>query len=109
MSTRQRVIDMARQRIQPRDIAVRLNCAPDTVYQYISAARRAGMRIPKFTNGRPNKTAGYAHISHDTAAALLPHADRRGIPLRVLAKQLLEVIARDDLVDAILDDGGRDD
>ncbi len=109
MSTKQRVIDLAHQRVQPCDIAVRLNCAPDTVYQYISAARRAGMRIPKFTNGRPNQTAGYAHINHETAAALRPHADRRGIPLRVLAKRLLAEVARDDLVDAILDDGGCDD
>jgi hypothetical protein len=109
MSTRQRVIDLAHQRIPPRDIAVRLNCAPDTVHQYISAARRAGMCIPKFTNGRPNTTAGYAHINHETAAALRPHADRRGLPLRVLAKRLLAEIARDDLVDAILDDGGCDD
>lgn len=36
--------------------------------------------------------------------ALKPDAERRGLPVSSLAHALLEVIARDQMVDAVLDD-----
>ncbi len=109
MTTRQQVIDLALQNTPPRDIAVMLNRTRATVYHYLFLARRAGVNIPEFRGGARITTAGYMHISNDTAALLRPHAARRGIPPRDLARRILETVAGNDLVDAVLDDGGHDD
>lgn len=40
----------------------------------------------------------------DLLDRLRPHADRRGITVNALARRIIDTVADDDLIDAILDD-----
>jgi len=44
------------------------------------------------------------NVSPDTLELLEPHAKRRGISVRELARQILFAAADDDMIDGILDD-----
>jgi hypothetical protein len=45
------------------------------------------------------------HVSAHTMRALAPHAEARDIHVNVLARKILETIAAEGMVDAVLDDG----
>lgn len=44
-------------------------------------------------------------VSAKTLASLSPHADRRGLHVNHLARLIVEMVARDNMIDAVLDDG----
>lgn len=106
MRKQDHAVEMARQGVPPRQIASRLSLRAGTVRSYISKARRAGEDIPLFPTGRPDTcTCGHSlAIEQEFMARLAPHAHSRGMTVRVLARLLLEQIARDGLVEAVLDD-----
>lgn len=80
------------------DVARHLGCVP----QYVTAtARRNGLTFVK----HQSKMRKVLHITNPTAAAFMGPAEARGVKVHELAKLLLERIASDKLVDAILDDG----
>lgn len=112
MSRRDQAIEMAKRGIPPRLIAPRL-IAPRlsiglaTVRSYIAKARQAGEDIPRFRSpGRPLAKVSVLslQLNIETCPRLAPHAHARGLTVRILAQRLLEQIARDGLVEAVLDD-----
>lgn len=104
-SNRERCISMAQKNIAPPDIACALKIAPGTVHGYLSDARKAGVAVPyfKWNSGRTH-TGLIATMSQEAAELLRPDAAARGLSTERLAARLLEAIARDHMVDAILDD-----
>lgn len=96
--------------VRPGDIAERLGLSRQRVYMRISWLRRVGEEIPEFPRG-PLQRDGQRQfrvrgIEADLLERLAPHAEARGLSAAVLAGRLLNVIARDGLTDAILDDTG---
>ncbi|WP_296763052.1 hypothetical protein [Sediminimonas sp.] len=109
---RDRILDLARQGHPPREISEMLGLGGKTVSDLLSRERRKGADIPFFKTG---PTAGRTRFvildpPDGLRDALIPHAEARGITVSELAGALLQTaVAHDDLVDAILDDGGEDD
>ncbi len=105
----QQIIDLAKSGVPPREIRHRLE-PPATMYHIygvISAARDAGEPIQRFntTGFRPTATAVF--VARDHYEAINGAAQKRGISRAELVRRLMTVIVRDKLLDAILDDGGR--
>jgi len=87
------------------EIAKRLGLLESTVSSHIDYARKK-RGLPPLRKRRPSETAARTvAVPRDVLAALGPAAARRGITINELARQLLEAIADDDIVDAVLDDG----
>lgn len=104
MDNRQKSIELALSGMPPREIVNIVNVAVDTVYQYLREARHEGIEFPPFKSpGRP-VNGPLSRPLHPVIAALKPHAELRRISVTTLAHRLLTTIARDDLVDAVLDD-----
>jgi len=94
--------------VRPGEIAERLGLSRQRVYMRIGWLRRTGDEIPEFPRG-PLRRDGQRQlrirgVEADLLERLAPHAEARGVSAVTLAGRLLNVIARDDLVDAILDD-----
>ena len=100
------ILELARRRIPPRQIAEQLECPIRSVYATISAARRGGEAIPKFTpvpaginKGRPVRVPG------DIFEALHRQAEMRGFgSATALATAILGAVVDDQLFDAVLDE-----
>ena len=94
--------------VRPGDIAERLGLSRQRVYMRIAWLRNTGEDIPQFSRGPLRAgTKGRAivrGVQPDLFDRLRPHASARGIAASSLAGRLLNVIARDGLTDAILDD-----
>jgi len=103
-----KVVDMALEGTPPRVIADRLELAPEAVHYELRNARKQGVEIPPFRCGRSPKEFRTLRIAPEAMRPLVAHADLRRIPTVKLAERLLECIAADDLVDAVLDDGAAD-
>jgi hypothetical protein len=79
-------------------------------------ARRGGARIPRYdaagkhaaprSPSEPRSIATYVFMSSEVVAALTPEAARRKLTPKGLARELLTRIVEDNLIDAVLDDGG---
>ena len=96
-SNNPRIVEMAIQRIPPREIASQLNLHVDDVYSRIRAARREGHDIPHFNAKTPvAKTEAAASglpqivIPNRLHALLVREADRRGKSPAETAQRLLE-------------------
>jgi len=90
------------QGLQTREIARRIGIEPKTVSALeASQNRKDATRVQSSDLPSWNTVA----IDADTLRALRPHAARRGITVATLARKLLIVLADDNLVDALLDDG----
>lgn len=111
MVERDEIIALARQGNPPREIAARMGLDANTVSCLLSYERRKGAPIPYFPTG-PGRIGRTRFVICDPPAglreALAPHAAARGMSISELAGALLLAITRDDLVDAVLDDGGAD-
>ncbi len=46
------------------------------------------------------------NLSNLLSAKLLPYASKRGITVRALVSKILQTVARENLIDAVLDDDG---
>lgn len=111
---RDKAIELAQRGMRPGTIAREFGVAPDVIYQLLSGARRAGVDIPRFAGGPfPDAKKNGNQLRVRIAPRHLPALDRaandRGISRSQLVSRLLEVLVMDDLVDAILDDGGHAD
>lgn len=93
------VLAMRAQGLTSRQIAQRIGIEIKTVSALEGSAARVN-REPKRDLPSWNSVA----IDMDTLRALRPHAARRGVSVTQLARELLHVLADDDLVDALLDD-----
>lgn len=107
MKTRDRVIALAKQGVAPSEIAVRVQRAPQSVYDYLKKARKDGVKIPRFPTGpKPQAQATFVAIGTPSMKKLRPQATRRGMSVPELVAELTRVIADDGLVGSILDDTG---
>ncbi|GAN14133.1 hypothetical protein I6G65_16015 [Sphingomonas paucimobilis] len=84
-----------------REIARRVGIEPKTVSALEASQNR---RDTSRTQGSNLPSWNTVAIDADTLRALRPHAARRGISVVALARNLLIVLADDNLVDALLDD-----
>ena len=105
-------------RVGLKDEVIRLHFEnPDATTEDIAAAlgvgaeyvrctfRRNGLTAPKKKDGEPKQLAAKPLIlSSATADRLKPSARQRGITVERLAYMILQVVATDRMVDAILDD-----
>lgn len=101
------VIDLALQRVPPRVIAHRLNLPREKVYTVLQSARRNGLELPRFSCKAGNLSPGPTRTvltETTTLDALVPHATKRGWSVNALCRLLLQAIADEQLVDAVLDD-----
>ena len=103
MSLQPEIVARALANQPPSDIAKALGCRRATVYDYIWKARASGVDIPYFRTGKP-KGSMRVCLSPQVRAALLPHADRRGLDPQELALALLQCVIDAGLIDAVLDD-----
>ena len=103
---RARIVALAKDGAQRVDIAREIGCSRQTVYTVICAARQRGEAIPHGAAGRDAQWDRRPRVFVDRALLdrLQPHADARAVPVRDLARLILTTVARDNLVNAILDD-----
>lgn len=82
------------------EIAERIGMTLSSVRSARSTGRRAAIRCGQTT---PDGRAVALPI--ETLRDLRPHAERRGLHVTALVRQLLDLVIADGLVDAVLDDG----
>lgn len=102
------VLALAKRGVRPCEIAEQTGLSSNAVYTRLAYYRRHGCDIPRFTGGpRKNGTARLyiTDVAPDLRNLLEPHAARRDQTINELARDLLDMVAREGLVDAILDDG----
>jgi hypothetical protein len=97
------VVAMAARGDAPAAIAAAAGCSAQTVYHYAWAARRMGHQIPARLPS--SARLGLPRLPRDIAAQLGRAAARRGVTAERLARDILEAVIADDLIDAVLDDG----
>ena len=93
-----KIVALAMQRMPPKDIALRLNVHPNTVYLRIRQARQAGKVIPAFNAHSPSpsgepETSGSTKqlvVSMRLYSLLVTEAERRGLTPTEAAQRLLE-------------------
>jgi hypothetical protein len=107
-----RIIAMARQGIRPNRIAILMKVAPNIVSVTLWQARQDGVAIPSFGTAGRKKGLGadaaavaLANLGEETRARLTEAGAARGIGAAETARRLLTIVARDGLIDAVLDDG----
>lgn len=103
------ILAKAKAGVPPREIAPAGN--RDLVYSVLREARRRGEDIPRFTGGGKGRPAGWKllRLEPEVIVRLTPGAEARGISVKQMIADLLDVIASENLADAILDDGGNGD
>lgn len=105
------VLVLAQKGHPPREIADALGMKVPTASWYLQNLRKAGHPVPFFRQGRPPQVAvetSILSIPSSVLSGLQPDASRRGMEVGPFVCRLLDAIASDGLVDAILDDkGGR--
>lgn len=104
MTTLERVIYHAKAGRMPIEIAALTGLERKSVHNYLCKARSLGHDIPRFKKGEIVRRTSSVRVSHLTLGGLCAAASRRGLTERALATNLLEIIIRDGLADAILDD-----
>lgn len=100
-SQRGAIIALAARGLDAAGIITETGLSPNVVHaRLVDAKRKAGRTGPRRRHSTPLEK-----LMTDAARdALRPHAARRDLSLPQLCSQLLEAIARDGMVDAILDD-----
>lgn len=90
--------------LRPVLIAKRTGLRAETVSRTMSRLRASGVPIKVHPPGRLKGPMG-ARLTESARRALTQAAAARGVSLGMLKRQLLETIATDGMVDAVLDDG----
>jgi len=101
--TYMRVVDYTSNGCQPLEIASILNICVQTVYAKVREARSNGINIPQISRAEAVKRR--IPITPEIRRSLEPHALARGLTPIELGERLICVIAENDLVNAVLDDG----
>lgn len=104
-----KVADLALAGTRPPAIARELGIEIGSVYYRIKAARRGGIKVPKFNSHVPPQPRRWVRMTDAVRQQLEPVAGVRGMDVIDLAETILKVVAEDDLVDAVLDDWSGDD
>lgn len=114
--TRARIVAMAKDGIRPAMIDRAMpSVGLANIYTAISTARKAGVNIPPFPairmprDGRLPRSLSIEVAALKNRPALLAAAKCRGMTETRLVRRLLDVVLRDGMIDAILDDGVNSD
>lgn len=91
------VVALRGQRLGTTEIAARIGIEPKTVIALEVSASRSK------TRAEGSRTVLF---SIDLLDRLSPHAARRGVSANTLARQIVETVLDDGIVDAVLDDKG---
>lgn len=97
--------------LSTEEVAELLGVVPNTVYRYLSKARRAGVPVPRRYPGAGPKTpvaSRRVHLPARLKRLVEPFAIAKDISPEELAHRLLEATIADDLVDAVLGEAERD-
>lgn len=94
------------QAVPASEIARRLGVTTQRVHSVLHYLRRHGAVFPPVRLGKRCGPQGaqLTRLNAETRAALEPHAIARGMETKALAVRILDVVIRDNLIDAILDD-----
>ena len=96
------VIDLRQKGLDYHEIAARIGVPPKTVAALESSAGRARKRRPAEANGRT------VVFPIDLLERLQPHAAARNVTVNELARRIVDTVIDDNLVGAVLDDGGEE-
>ena len=99
--------ELGRQGLSNQAIGERLGLKLSTIQTYMCEARALGMPAPP-RGSRSYQQRWQQHIGPEARAALKSQAKARGMTIGQLATALVEAIARDGLIEAVLDDGDKD-
>ncbi len=101
------VVGLRAQGVPTREIARKLGIAIKTVSALErSGARKAGVRVAE-PRGLTTEGGQAVVVSLDALRALRPHAAKRNLSVNALVRRLIDTVADEGMVDAVLDDGGR--
>ncbi|MET4130704.1 hypothetical protein [Roseovarius sp. MBR-6] len=97
---------LAGQAVPASEIARRIGVTPNRVHSVLAYLRRNGAEFPRIKMGPSNAPQGarLTRLSGEVRAALAPYAAARQMSVKALSVQILQIVARDRLVDAIIDD-----
>jgi Mn-dependent DtxR family transcriptional regulator len=100
------VAELALQSVRASEIARRIGVTPNRVYSVLHYLRRHGAELPRVKSGPSSAPQGarLPRLSGELRAALAPYAAARQMSVKALSVQILQIVARDGLVDAIIDD-----
>ena len=109
---RQQIINAALAGTRPAQIARDTGVSVYSVYATLSAARKAGINVPRFNGGglarvRLGQELRFM-LPPDIAAELLTQADALNMRPAELARQLITTICEDRMIPAVLDVEGPD-
>ncbi|MFB9148730.1 hypothetical protein [Roseovarius ramblicola] len=102
----QPISELAKQAVPARVIAERIGVKPQKVHSVLHRLRRHGAEFPRIRPGRGRgpQEVRLTRLSAEVRAALEPYAAARGVTVKELAVAILDVVTRDGLVGAVLDD-----
>lgn len=100
------MLDMARRGKRPCEIAELTGMSPNAVSCRLSYWRKRGVNVAPARSGPlpARRKICATGVAEDLRGLLKVHADLRGVTVGVLARDILDRAARDNLIDAILDD-----
>lgn len=98
------IIPMAKRGVPPSVISERLHLPPAKIHYVIKRARMRGEDIPNFSMKGREQPKRRIPLKADVRRELEPYASARGLTPIELAERILDVVAADKLVSAILDD-----
>ncbi|SFQ13830.1 hypothetical protein SAMN05421853_10283 [Roseivivax halotolerans] len=105
-----KIVEMAKKGYARPTIAREVGINVQAVYTVISQARVGGADIPRVHGYHLGASRSpRVLVDKDVFIRLNPVAAERQITTRELISQILHVVARENLTDAILDDGDRDE
>ncbi|SIO36723.1 hypothetical protein SAMN05444722_1702 [Rhodovulum sp. ES.010] len=93
---------------RPGEIAAEFDAPVSAIYQILKDARRGGHAIPRFNTAprpRPGECWLRVRVAVATRRKLERAAEARGLSVSELSARLLDAVASDGLIDAVLDDG----
>lgn len=96
-----RVAELAQKGLTKAQIAERMGLKAETVSTYLTEARNLGMPAPPL---RHSSTRWTKHVSREAKQALRSHWISREMSMTQLLVAIVEAVARDGLVDAVMDD-----
>lgn len=95
---RRRVVDLALERVPPKEIARRLNLIPEDVYAAIKAARTQGVDIPTFQGTK--KAEARAEVQNLRAELDAQH-DALDLALPLMRTDLMVALESDSIFDEV--------
>lgn len=102
-----KIAELAQKGLNAAEIEATLGCTRGTVYQGVGWARKRGFSIPPRLPHSPYRVENVlrrAMFDGELTRRLQPHAVARGMSVAGLGCAILQKVAEDDLVDAVLDD-----